>query len=163
MMTLITELGTFHIIGLLKSHLTPKFSSWLFPLHKSFPNDQLTWNSQSNLIFLTFQKLWILIYRQIPIIIINDNTEATDNSDDEMEDYYENHKEWPSASTNAAGWVRGDKEQQFIMQNTPAVRISNVMHSISHDFLLQCNSWIHWILPIKIFLYRFYKIHSNIK
>ena len=37
-------------------------------------------------------------FRQIPIIIINDNTEDNNNdtSDEEMEDYYENHKEWPS-------------------------------------------------------------------
>ena len=42
-------------------------------------------------------------FRQIPIIIINDNTENNndnfnnnDSSDEEMEDYYENHKEWPS-------------------------------------------------------------------
>merc|ERR1712227_1007636 len=34
--------------------------------------------------------------RQIPIIIINDNTENDNSSDEEMEDYYENHKEWPS-------------------------------------------------------------------
>ena len=33
--------------------------------------------------------------RQIPVIIINNL--ATTSSDDELEDYYENHKEWPAS------------------------------------------------------------------
>ena len=33
--------------------------------------------------------------RQIPVIIINNVTNTS--SDDEMEDYYENHKEWPAS------------------------------------------------------------------
>lgn len=36
--------------------------------------------------------------RQIPVIIINNlATTSTTSSDDEMEDYYENHKEWPAS------------------------------------------------------------------
>ena len=31
----------------------------------------------------------------IPIIIINDTSTALSDEDDEMEDYYDNHKEWP--------------------------------------------------------------------
>ena len=33
--------------------------------------------------------------RQIPVIIINNITNTS--SEDEMEDYYENHKEWPAS------------------------------------------------------------------
>ena len=31
----------------------------------------------------------------IPVIIINDTSTAALSDDDEMEDYYDNHKEWP--------------------------------------------------------------------
>ena len=36
--------------------------------------------------------------RQIPVIIINNfTTTSNTSSDDELEDYYENHKEWPAS------------------------------------------------------------------
>ena len=47
-------------------------------------------HSYSHKKFKLFRKL---SFRQIPIIVINDNNE--ESSDEEMEDYYENHKEWP--------------------------------------------------------------------